>query len=99
MLKGLGRGTMALALASKVQALALRDEALALRFWPRLHHCYVSLAKELKIDYLDFYIHESNVQVRSQPSDNGGSFSLDFGPFSGRGCPGETSIFKRLTLL
>jgi len=34
MLKGLGLGTMAL--ASKVQALALalRDEALALRFWP-----------------------------------------------------------------
>ena len=45
MLKGLGLGTMALALASKVQALALvlalRDEALALalRLWPWLHHC------------------------------------------------------------
>jgi len=35
MLKGLGT----MALASKVQALALRDEALALRFWPWLHHC------------------------------------------------------------
>ena len=29
----------ATALVSKVQALALRVEASALRFWPRLHHC------------------------------------------------------------
>jgi len=36
MLKGLGLGTVALALVSKVQALAL---ALVLRFWPWLHQC------------------------------------------------------------
>jgi len=42
MLKGLGLGTTSLALASKVQALALRDEALALRFWPWLHHWCVA---------------------------------------------------------
>ena len=38
--------------------------------------------------------------VAMQPSDSGGSFSLDFGPFSGTeigvssGCLGKTSSFK-----
>jgi len=38
--EALASGPMALALASNVQplTLALRVEALALRFWPRLHH-------------------------------------------------------------
>jgi len=42
------------------------------------------------------------VQARSQYSDNGGSFSSDFGPFQSlkigipSGCLGETSIFKIL---
>jgi len=42
-LKSLGLGI--LALASKVQAFALRVESLALRFWPWLHQCMLVVSR------------------------------------------------------